>query len=103
MTANCASRGTLGSKAGIIEKSGSWISFGGERIGQGRENAKLYLKQHPEVCEKIEKAIRQNAGLIVDKMLANPEGSEAADADAEPDDLDADDVTPIPKQGKGKR
>ena len=93
----------LGVKAGIIEKSGAWISFGGERIGQGRENAKAYLKQHPEVCDKIEKAIRQNAGLIVDKMLANPEGSEAADAEAEPDDLDADDVTPILKQGKGKR
>jgi recombination protein RecA len=78
----------LGVKAGIIEKSGAWFSFGGERIGQGRENTKAFLKEHAKVANDIEKAVRQNAGLIVDKMLhAAPEGDEAAHADAGPDDF----------------
>jgi recombination protein RecA len=54
----------LGSKAGIVEKSGSWFSFEGNRIGQGRENAKLFLAQNKDVAAKIEALIRQNAGLI---------------------------------------
>ena len=71
----------LGVKAGVVEKSGSWISFNGERIGQGRENAKLFLKQNPKVANAIEAAVRQSAGLLVDKMLANPEpDTSAADA-----------------------
>ena len=52
----------LGVKAGIVEKSGAWFSFDSERIGQGRENAKAYLKEHPEMAEKIERAIRQKRG-----------------------------------------
>ena len=76
----------LGVKAGIIEKSGAWFSFGGERIGQGRENTKAFLKEHPKVADQIEKAVRQNAGLIVDKMLqAPPEADEAADAEEGPE------------------
>ncbi len=67
----------LGVKAGLIEKSGAWISYSGTRIGQGRENAKQYLKENPQVADTIEKAIRQNAGLIVEKMLAAPEGNES--------------------------
>ena len=67
----------LGVKAGLIEKSGAWISYSGTRIGQGRENAKQYLKENPLVAATIEKAIRQNAGLIVEKMLAAPEGNES--------------------------
>jgi recombination protein RecA len=59
----------LGVKAGIVEKSGSWFSFDSERIGQGRENAKQYLKEHPQVAERIERAIRQNAGLIAGQIL----------------------------------
>ena len=59
----------LGVKAGIVEKSGSWFSFDSERIGQGRENAKAYLKEHPHVADKIERAIRQNAGLIAGQIL----------------------------------
>jgi recombination protein RecA len=59
----------LGVKAGIVEKSGAWFSFDSERIGQGRENAKGYLKEHPETAERIERAIRQNAGLIVGQIL----------------------------------
>jgi recombination protein RecA len=78
----------LGVKAGIIEKTGAWFSFGGERIGQGRENTKAFLREHAKIANDIEKAIRQNAGLIVDKMLqAAPEGDEAADAEVGPDDF----------------
>jgi recombination protein RecA len=54
----------LGSKAGIVEKSGSWFSYKGERIGQGRENAKTFLKENPDVAAAIEQAIRANAGLV---------------------------------------
>jgi recombination protein RecA len=63
----------LGVNAGIVEKSGSWFSYNGERIGQGRENAKNFLKENPEMAATIELAIRQNAGLVVDAMLAGPE------------------------------
>ena len=59
----------LGVKAGIVEKSGAWFSFDSQRIGQGRENAKQFLRQHPEIAEKIEASIRQNAGLIAERIL----------------------------------
>src|SRR6266436_5796465 len=62
----------LGVQAGVVEKSGSWFSYDGERIGQGRENAKLYLKEHGEIGELIERAIRGNAGLVADAMMAAP-------------------------------
>ncbi len=75
----------LGAKAGVIEKSGSWFAYGGERIGQGRENAKLFLKQNPKVADAIEKAIRQNSGIITEKLLVAPGESEAADASADID------------------
>jgi recombination protein RecA len=74
----------LGVKAGIVEKSGSWFSFDSERIGQGRENAKQYLKEHPQVAEKIERAIRQNAGLIAGQILEG--ASEASGEGAESDE-----------------
>jgi recombination protein RecA len=78
----------LGVKAGIVEKSGAWFSYNGERIGQGRENTKAFLKEHPKMATELEKAIRQNAGLIVDKMLqAAPEGDEAKDAEVGPEDF----------------
>jgi recombination protein RecA len=72
----------LGVKAGVVEKSGSWFSFDSQRIGQGRENAKTFLKTNPNVAARIEAAIRQNAGLIADKILqgepeSDAEGSEA--------------------------
>jgi recombination protein RecA len=74
----------LGVKAGIIEKSGAWFSYNGERIGQGRENTKAFLKAHPKVADQVEKAIRQNAGLIVDQMLkAEPEGEDGPEEDPE--------------------
>jgi recombination protein RecA len=73
----------LGVKAGIVEKSGSWFSFDSERIGQGRENAKQYLKEHPQVAEKIERAIRQNAGLIAGQILEGASDASAEGADGE--------------------
>ncbi len=66
----------LGIQAGVVEKSGSWFSYDGQRIGQGRENAKSFLKENPAICDAIEHAIRANAGLVADAMLAAP--SEAA-------------------------
>jgi recombination protein RecA len=72
----------LGVKAGVVEKSGAWFSYDSQRIGQGRENAKGFLRANPDVTAKIEGAIRQNAGLIADQILADSEGGEAAeDAD----------------------
>ncbi len=62
----------LGVTAGIVEKSGSWFSYDSQRLGQGRENAKNFLKENPDVANEIELAIRQNAGLIGDKMLDGP-------------------------------
>jgi len=102
----------LGVKAGIVEKSGSWFSFDSERIGQGRENAKTYLRENPATAAKIETAIRQSAGLIAEQSL---EGDLDADLDAELDDGAADakkrvaadegTVTPIAASGgrKAKR
>jgi recombination protein RecA len=60
----------LGVKAGVVEKSGSWFSYDSQRIGQGRENAKTFLKANPDIASKIEQAIRQNSGLIAEQILA---------------------------------
>jgi recombination protein RecA len=71
-------------KAGVVEKSGSWYSYDGQRIGQGRENAKLFLKSNPEIAQKIERAIRQNAGLIAERILGDvEEDGDAASPDEE--------------------
>ncbi len=66
----------LGVKAGVVEKSGSWFSYDSQRIGQGRENVKAFLKQNPDIAAKIEVAIRANSGLIAEKILAGEEGDE---------------------------
>ena len=63
----------LGVKAGIVEKSGAWFSYDSQRLGQGRENAKTFLKQNPELAHKIEQQIRQNAGLLAERILENVE------------------------------
>jgi recombination protein RecA len=60
----------LGVKAGIVEKSGAWFSYDSQRLGQGRENAKAFLKANPDITAKIETAIRQNSGLIAEQILA---------------------------------
>jgi recombination protein RecA len=67
----------LGVKAGVVEKSGAWFSYDGTRIGQGRENARTYLKEHPEAAAAIEAAIRGNAGNVASAMIAEPGGGES--------------------------
>jgi recombination protein RecA len=69
----------LGVKGNIIEKSGSWYSHDSERIGQGRENARQFLLDHPAIADKIEAQVRKNAGLIAEELLVGP---------GEDDDLD---------------
>jgi len=69
----------LGVKAGIVEKSGSWFSYNSERIGQGRENAKTFLRENPNVAAQIENQIRVNAGLLANAMTAAPEEGEDAE------------------------
>ena len=59
----------LGVAAGVVEKSGAWFSYGSQRIGQGRENAKTFLKENPAIAAEIEKAIRQNAGIVAGHMM----------------------------------
>ncbi len=58
----------LGVKAGVVEKSGAWFSYDSQRLGQGRENAKAFLKQNADVASRIEQAIRENAGLIAEQI-----------------------------------
>jgi recombination protein RecA len=58
----------MGVTAGIIEKSGAWFSFDDQRIGQGRENAKQFLKDNPDIADKIEAKLRENAGVLAGKM-----------------------------------
>ncbi|MBR1092206.1 recombinase RecA [Bradyrhizobium manausense] len=70
----------LGVKAGIVEKSGAWFSYDSQRLGQGRENSKAFLKANPDITAKIETAIRQNSGLIAEQILA---GTPERDADGE--------------------
>ncbi|WP_306888026.1 recombinase RecA [Ancylobacter amanitiformis] len=62
----------LGVKAGVVDKSGAWFSHDSQRLGQGRENAKAFLRQNPDLAARIESAIRQNAGLIAEQILAGP-------------------------------
>jgi recombination protein RecA len=71
----------LGVKAGIVEKSGAWFSCNSQRLGQGRENAKQFLRDNPDMAADIETAIRQNAGLIAEQLLDDGKASED-DADA---------------------
>ncbi|WP_377838763.1 recombinase RecA [Bosea sp. UC22_33] len=70
----------LGVKAGMVEKAGAWFSFDSQRLGQGRENAKTFLKANPDLAAKIEATIRQNSGLVADRILDQ--------ADPTADDLD---------------
>jgi recombination protein RecA len=66
----------LGVKAGMVEKSGSWFSFDSQRLGQGRENAKAFLRENPDIANRIEAAIRQNSGLVAERILDNATPSE---------------------------
>ena len=62
----------LGVKAGLVEKSGAWFSYDSIRIGQGRENAKAYLKENPEVAARLERAIRGKTDEVGDALMAGP-------------------------------
>lgn len=88
----------LGVQANLVEKSGSWFAYDGQRVGQGRENAKQFMKDNPEVAAKLENQIRMKAGVVADAMLTSPEADEAADAalDASMDSED----TPTPSKSK---
>ena len=66
----------LGAKANIIEKSGAWYAYKGEKIGQGRENAKVYLQKNPNVATEIEKTIRDQAAAISKELEGNPSANE---------------------------
>ena len=73
----------LGVKAGVVEKSGSWFSYNSQRVGQGRENAKNYMRDNPAIAAEIEAAIRQNAGLLSDALSGAPVPEEDGAASAE--------------------
>jgi recombination protein RecA len=87
-----------GVNAGIVEKSGSWFSYDSQRIGQGRENAKRFLRENPDVANTIEAKIRENAGLIAETMLDGSSGDDEVPGDDQgssdmgPDDAAADDI-----------
>jgi recombination protein RecA len=85
----------LGVKANVVEKSGSWFSYGSQRIGQGRENARKFLKDNPAVAAEIEDAIRKNSGIIGENLLAIEPGDDNSDGE------DDGDSTPVVKAKKG--
>ena len=66
----------LGVKAGLVEKSGSWFSYNSERIGQGRENAKNFLKDNSDTAAEIEHQIRVNAGLVAEQMIGEDQAED---------------------------
>jgi recombination protein RecA len=68
----------LGAEQGVVEKSGAWFSFAGERLGQGRDNARVFLKEHPEIRQRIDAALREKIGLPKPEMAAKPVLSEPA-------------------------
>jgi recombination protein RecA len=66
----------LGVKAGLVEKSGAWFSYDSIRIGQGRENSKTYLKENPDVAERLERAIRSRTDQVAEEMMTGPSGED---------------------------
>jgi recombination protein RecA len=65
----------LGVKAGVVDKAGAWFSYDSQRLGQGRENAKQFLRDNPDLAARIELAIRENSGLLADQILDSPDSS----------------------------
>ena len=63
----------LGVKAGIVDKSGAWFSYRGDKLGQGRENAKIFLRDNPEIATEIENKIRADAGHLTTEMMGDDE------------------------------
>jgi recombination protein RecA len=70
----------LGVKAGVVEKSGAWFSCDSQRIGQGRENAKQFLRDHHDVADGIEKRVREQSGVVANAMLSTQDEGEEAEA-----------------------
>jgi len=66
----------LGVKAGLVEKSGAWFSYDSIRIGQGRENAKNFLTENPELMERLEKAIRSRTDAVAEEMMTGPDADD---------------------------
>jgi recombination protein RecA len=66
----------LGVKAGLVEKSGAWFSYDSIRIGQGRENAKEYLKENPDVAQRIENAIRGKTEEVGEALMVGPDAGD---------------------------
>ncbi len=87
----------LGVQANLVEKSGSWFAYDGQRIGQGRENAKQFMRENPEVAAKLENSIRMKAGVVADAMLTGPDAEEAVEATLDAVD---DDIAPTPSKSK---
>ena len=73
----------LAANTGVVNKSGAWYAYNGEKIGQGRENAKLYLKQNPAVCEEIEEKVREGFGLDSARAEDSPEEKEKKEKPSE--------------------
>ncbi|MBN9306353.1 MAG: recombinase RecA [Devosia sp.] len=71
----------LGVKSGVVEKSGAWFSYDSQRLGQGRENARQFLKDNPQISDAIEASVRESSGLLNEALLSGPEGDEAADSE----------------------
>ena len=71
----------LGVKAGVVEKSGAWFSYDSQRLGQGRENAKTFLRANAAIADKIEKAIRENSGLVAERILDQAGDDDEVDGD----------------------
>ncbi len=69
----------LGVKAGVVEKSGAWFSYDSVRIGQGRENAKVFLRENPELMAKLEKTIRTRTEVVAEGMMTGPDSDDAAE------------------------
>lgn len=87
----------IGVQSNLVEKSGAWFSYDGQRIGQGRENAKQFMRDNPELARKLESAILQHSGVVADAMLAGPDDdAERIEADFAPED----DAPPAPKSKK---
>jgi recombination protein RecA len=66
----------LGVKAGLVEKSGAWFSYDSIRIGQGRENSKTFLKENPELCARLEAAIRNRTDQVAEGLMTGPDAED---------------------------
>ncbi|PJB72609.1 MAG: recombinase RecA [Alphaproteobacteria bacterium CG_4_9_14_3_um_filter_47_13] len=94
----------LGVQGNFVEKSGSWFAYDGQRIGQGRENAKQFMRDNPEIAAKLEDQIRKNAGVVADAMLVGSDSAESAAENAMEDtanDMPDDDIKEKGKKAAG--